>query len=105
LGFAGGDAAPDVREQIEIQVKYEGYIKRDLDILEGVRKSEMTKIPGEIDFDVVPGLSNEIKGRLKLVRPETIGQASRLQGVTPAAVANLMIFLRMKDRDVSATGV
>ena len=61
-------------------------------------KSERLRIPTDLDFDGVPGLSNEIKGRLKLARPETIGQASRLSGITPAAVANLMIFLRMNDR-------
>jgi tRNA uridine 5-carboxymethylaminomethyl modification enzyme len=96
LGFLGSSVAENVREQVEIQVKYEGYIKRDLDLLEGVRKNEFLKIPEAMDFDLVPGLSNEIKGRLRVVRPETVGQASRLAGVTPAAVANLMIFLKMK---------
>lgn len=98
LGFAGQDVDPSVREQVEIQVKYEGYIRRDQDILEGVRKNELLQIPAVIDFEGVPGLSNEIKGRLKLTRPETIGQASRMAGITPAAVANLMIYLKMQSR-------
>jgi tRNA uridine 5-carboxymethylaminomethyl modification enzyme len=96
LGLPGMDVSPDVREQVEIQTKYEGYIRRDMDLLEGVRKNELLKIPAEVDFDEVPGLSNEIKGRLRATRPETIGQASRMPGVTPAAVANLMIFLKMQ---------
>ena len=96
LGFAGSDAEASVREQVEIQVKYKGYIDRDMEVLEGVRKNEGLKIPLDMDFERVPGLSNEIKGRLKHTRPETIGQASRLAGVTPAAVANLMIYLKMQ---------
>jgi tRNA uridine 5-carboxymethylaminomethyl modification enzyme len=95
LGFQGQDAPADVAEQVEIQTKYAGYISRDLELLEGVRKQEFLKIPGNLDFDRVAGLSNEIKGQLKVTRPETIGQASRIQGVTPAAVANIMIHLRM----------
>jgi tRNA uridine 5-carboxymethylaminomethyl modification enzyme len=96
LGFQGAEAGPDIREQVEIQVKYEGYIRRDMDILEGVRKNDDLRIPINLNFDDVPGLSNEIKGRLRLTRPETIGQASRMMGITPAAVANLMIFLKMQ---------
>jgi len=95
LGFNGLDVESDVQEQVEIQVKYEGYIKRDLDLLEGVRKNEGLKIPPQLNFDEVAGLSNEIKGRLRLTRPETIGQASRMNGMTPAAVAALMIYLKM----------
>ena len=97
LGFSLSNPSPEVAEQIEIQVKYEGYIQRDLDLLAGVRKSEQTKIPSEFNYDDVFGLSNEIKGRFKSVRPETIGQAGRLPGITPAAVANLMIFLKMRE--------
>jgi tRNA uridine 5-carboxymethylaminomethyl modification enzyme len=96
LGFAGGSAEESVSEQVEIQVKYKGYIERDMEVLEGVRKNEALSIPLDMNFDAVPGLSTEIRGRLKLTRPETIGQASRLAGVTPAAVANLMIYLKMQ---------
>ncbi len=96
LGFSGQVVADDVWEQVEVQVKYDGYIRRDLELLEGVRKSEAILIPRELNFDEVPGLSNEIKNRLKLTRPETLGQASRMTGMTPAAVANIMIFMKMK---------
>jgi tRNA uridine 5-carboxymethylaminomethyl modification enzyme len=97
LGFEGHEASSEVSEQIEIQTKYEGYIKRDLEILEGVRKSENLRIPAGLDFSGVPGLSNEIKSRFKMIRPETIGQASRMQGVTPAAIANLLIYLKIDE--------
>lgn len=96
LGFEGADVPEDVREQVEIQVKYEGYIKRDMEVLEGLRKHESMKIPSDLDLDRVPGLSNEVRCRLKETRPETMGQVSRLAGVTPAAVANLMIFMKME---------
>lgn len=101
LGYPGADLSPDVKEQLEIQVKYEGYIRRDIELLEGMRKSERVKFPPGIDFEGVPGLSNEIKSKLSLVRPETIGQASRISGVTPAAMANLMIFLKMSGHPTS----
>jgi tRNA uridine 5-carboxymethylaminomethyl modification enzyme len=78
-------------------VKYAGYIQRDLDLLDGVRKNESMKIPENMGYDFVPGLSTEILERLKETRPETIGQVSRLQGVTPAAVANLLIYLKMEN--------
>ncbi len=85
----------DVVEQVEIQIKYEGYIRRDEELLEGIRKSELMSVPVDLDYREVPGLSAEIQLRLSETRPETLGQASRLQGVTPAAIANLMIFLKM----------
>jgi tRNA uridine 5-carboxymethylaminomethyl modification enzyme len=104
LGFDGLAADEVVREQIEISIKYEGYIKRDLELLEGVRKSEFVKIPLSLNFDDIPGLSMEIRSRLRVTRPETLGQASRLAGVTPAAVANLMIYLKMQgNRDSRPT--
>jgi tRNA uridine 5-carboxymethylaminomethyl modification enzyme len=85
----------DVIEEVEIQVKYAGYIQRDLDLWEGVRKNENLAIPASVGYEVIPGLSTEITQRLSETRPETIGQASRLQGVTPAAVANILIYLKM----------
>jgi tRNA uridine 5-carboxymethylaminomethyl modification enzyme len=94
LGLQCPDVSREVAEQIEIQMKYEGYIRRDLQLLEGVRKHDKLRIPTQLDYGSVPGLSNEIRNQLGLTRPETIGQASRIQGVTPAAVANLMIYLR-----------
>jgi tRNA uridine 5-carboxymethylaminomethyl modification enzyme len=96
LGFVTEEKNPSVLEQVEIQVKYNGYIEKDLQLLEGVRNAELMKIPTTFDYAIVPGLSNEIKGKLLETRPENIGQASRISGVTPAAVANLMIYLKNK---------
>lgn len=89
--------APEVIEQVEIQVKYAGYIQRDLELLESVKKNEELQIPLNLDYSLVPGLSAEIRNALVKTRPETIGQVSRLMGVTPAAVANLHIFLKMQN--------
>jgi tRNA uridine 5-carboxymethylaminomethyl modification enzyme len=94
LGFTPTILDEEVFDQVEIQVKYQGYIERDMQLLEGVRNAENLRIPLELDYETIAGLSNEIRGRLKTVRPQNIGQASRIQGVTPAAVANLMIFIR-----------
>lgn len=88
--------APEVIEQVEIQVKYAGYIQRDLELLESVKKNEELRIPLTLDYSLVPGLSTEIRNTLGETRPETIGQVSRLMGVTPAAVANLHIYLKMQ---------
>ncbi len=94
LNFSG--MAPEVIEQVEIQVKYAGYIQRDLELLESVKKNEELRIPLSLDYARVPGLSTEIRNVLVETRPETIGQVSRLMGVTPAAVANLHIYLKMQ---------
>lgn len=98
LGFPGNDELREVAEQVEIGVKYRGYIERELELWKRVGESEHLRIPLDLDFDQVPGLSAEIRGRLRATRPETIGQASRLQGVTPAAVANLAVFLKLRKR-------
>ena len=74
LGFPGSELEESVREQIEIQVKYKGYIERDLEILEGVRKNEQLRIPLDMDFDGVPGLSNEVKGGLSSLALRLLGR-------------------------------
>jgi tRNA uridine 5-carboxymethylaminomethyl modification enzyme len=96
LGLERPEAPEDALEQVEIQVKYEGYIRRDMEVLEGLRRNDGMRIPLGLDFDQVPGLSTEVRGRLAQTRPETLGQASRMPGLTPAAVASLMIFVKMK---------
>lgn len=84
----------EVNEQIEIDLKYEGYIKRQLEEVEKVSSQHGVMIPGEFDFSVVGGLSNEVQQKLTTIRPETIGQASRISGVTPAAISLLLIYLK-----------
>ncbi|MEP0080996.1 FAD-dependent oxidoreductase, partial [Marinobacter sp.] len=88
---------PAVADQVEIEIKYEGYISRQADEIERLRRNENTRLPDDIDFDAIGGLSNEIKQKLKEVRPETVAQASRIQGVTPAAISQVLVHLKKRD--------
>ncbi|MGB1951368.1 MAG: tRNA uridine-5-carboxymethylaminomethyl(34) synthesis enzyme MnmG [Marinobacter sp.] len=88
---------PVVADQVEIEIKYEGYISRQTDEIERLRRNEHTALPLDLDYDAIGGLSNEIKQKLKTVRPETVAQASRIQGVTPAAVSQLLVHLKKRD--------
>jgi len=81
-------------EQIENQIKYEGYIKRQLDEIEKYRKNEDTHLSAEIDYTKIKALSNEVRQKLNEQKPETIGQASRIQGVTPASISILLVYLK-----------
>lgn len=81
-------------EQVENQIKYEGYIKRQLDEIEKYRKNENTKLSLDIDYSEIKALSNEVRQKLNEHKPETIGQASRIQGVTPASISILLVFLK-----------
>ncbi len=84
---------PCVYEQVELDVKYEGYIRRELQQAEKLARLEEVTIPPTYDFDSVKGLSSEGREKLKKIRPTTIGQASRISGVTPADVSILMVHL------------
>jgi tRNA uridine 5-carboxymethylaminomethyl modification enzyme len=97
LGFEG-PADPQVAEQVEIQVKYQGYIDRELASIEGIRSNEDLRLPIGLVFEEIGGLSAEVLGRLKATRPETLGQLSRMPGITPAAVANVLIHLQMRKK-------
>ncbi len=94
-----GEQADDaqVAEQVEIEIKYEGYISRQADEIERLRRHENTPLPADLDYDVIGGLSNEIRQKLKAARPETVAQASRIQGVTPAAVSQILVYLKKRD--------
>ncbi|WP_375752039.1 tRNA uridine-5-carboxymethylaminomethyl(34) synthesis enzyme MnmG [Vibrio sp. HN007] len=81
-------------EQVEIQVKYEGYIQRQRDEIEKSLRHENTKIPADFDYDTVQGLSNEVVAKLKDAKPDTIGIASRISGITPAAISIILVFLK-----------
>ncbi|WP_157365394.1 tRNA uridine-5-carboxymethylaminomethyl(34) synthesis enzyme MnmG [Zooshikella ganghwensis] len=85
-----------VAEQVEIQVKYEGYIARQENEIIKLRRHEETRLPADLDYDNIPGLSNEIKQKLITHQPETLGQASRISGVTPAAVSLLIVHLKKR---------
>lgn len=86
--------ADDVVEQVEIQVKYQGYIDRQNDEIDSRRDIEILRLPENIDYAKVKGLSAEVQQKLNKYKPETVGQASRISGVTPAAVALLMVHLK-----------
>ena len=90
------ESNPQVREQVEIATKYEGYINRQTEEIERLRRYENTAIPAGLDYDGIEGLSNEIKQKLKENQPETLGRASRIQGMTPAAVSLLLIHLKKR---------
>jgi tRNA uridine 5-carboxymethylaminomethyl modification enzyme len=84
----------EVAEQVEIQVKYAGYIQRQEEQVARLRKLEEMKLPPGMDYYRIPGLSTEVKEKLNKVRPLSIGQASRISGITPAALSILMICLK-----------
>ena len=82
--------------QIEVEIKYSGYIGRQQEEISKAMANESLRIPEDFDYDTVRGLSFEVRQKLKLQRPETIGQASRISGVTPAAVTLLLVFLKKR---------
>ncbi|HHX2534100.1 TPA: tRNA uridine-5-carboxymethylaminomethyl(34) synthesis enzyme MnmG [Neisseria subflava] len=86
--------ADSVVEQVEIQVKYQGYIDRQNEEIDSRRDIETLKLPEDIDYSKVKGLSAEVQQKLNQHKPETVGQASRISGVTPAAIALLMVHLK-----------
>jgi tRNA uridine 5-carboxymethylaminomethyl modification enzyme len=97
LGLMGGAqpvADPEVAEQVEIQAKYHGYIERQREEVARRRDLEALRLPGDMDYRAVRGLSAEVRQRLEQQRPETVGQASRISGVTPAAVSLLLVHLK-----------
>ncbi|MCX5712498.1 MAG: tRNA uridine-5-carboxymethylaminomethyl(34) synthesis enzyme MnmG, partial [Candidatus Omnitrophica bacterium] len=86
---------PDfAKQEIEIEVKYEGFIKRQLREVDKFKNLEKIRLPGTLDYSVISGLSREIREKLKKFKPINLGQASRISGVTPAAVSILMVYLR-----------
>ena len=96
IGMLKGEAVadPQVAEQVQISAKYEGYISRQLEEIEQSRRYENTKLPRDVDYSKVGGLSNEILQKLNQLQPETLGSASRIQGVTPAAISQLLVYLK-----------
>ncbi|MDX2113852.1 MAG: tRNA uridine-5-carboxymethylaminomethyl(34) synthesis enzyme MnmG [Alphaproteobacteria bacterium] len=93
-----GEIRPDIKEQIEIEAMYSGYLDRQMEDIESFKKEEKMLIPENFDFDPLPSISNEIKAKLKAARPATIGSASRIQGMTPAALVALMAHIRKSEQ-------
>lgn len=100
LGPAVSD--PKVAEQVQIRVKYAGYIERQKDEVERNLRNEHTALPADLDYNQVKGLSNEVAQKLNDAKPETIGQASRVSGVTPAAISLLLVYLKKRKHLKSA---
>jgi tRNA uridine 5-carboxymethylaminomethyl modification enzyme len=99
LGELGlGEVEPAVREQVEIAAKYQGYIDRQIDEVARSRGQENTKLPNDLDYREIHGLPIEAQQKLNAHKPETIGQASRISGITPAAISLLLVYLKRKSR-------
>lgn len=87
------EMSPEAAEQVEIQIKYEGYIEKSLQQVERMLKMENKKIPEDIDYDAINGIATEARQKLKKVRPLSIAQASRISGVNPADISILLVYL------------
>jgi len=103
LGEIGlGEVEPAVCEQVEIAAKYQGYIDRQIDEVARSRGQENTKLPSDLDYREIHGLPIEAQQKLNAHKPETIGQASRISGITPAAISLLLVYLKRKSRAKAA---
>ena len=91
-----------VAKQVEIEVKYDGYIQKQLREIERFKNMEGVKIPLNFAFSAVHGLSNELKEKLTEIQPATLGQVSRIEGITPAAISVLMVALRAVGKKVGS---
>jgi len=92
-----GVNAAQVVEQIEIGAKYQGYIERQQEEVARNLANEETRLPDDLDYSSLSGLSREVQQKLQQQRPQTLGQAARIQGVTPAAISILLIHLKRFD--------
>jgi len=90
--------AEQVGQQVDVQAKYSGYLKRQSEDIERSLRHEELALPADIDYALVSGLSNEARQCLRAVRPQTLGQAARIPGLTPAAVSLLLVYLKKRDR-------
>ncbi|MCH8538682.1 MAG: tRNA uridine-5-carboxymethylaminomethyl(34) synthesis enzyme MnmG [Alkalimonas sp.] len=93
-GLGVDSMTPSAAEQVEIQIKYQGYIERQQDEIDKQKRHEQTRLPAQFDYGSVKGLSNEVIAKLNDSQPETVGQASRISGITPAAISLLLVYLK-----------
>jgi tRNA uridine 5-carboxymethylaminomethyl modification enzyme len=91
----GEEPVPGVLTTVEVETKYHGYISQQERQMEHLKNAERRPIPAEFGFDGIPGLSREVQDKLAKVRPATLGQAARIPGVTPAAIAILDVYLSL----------
>lgn len=100
----GDDTLPaNVREQVEIQIKYEGYIKMQMEQVARMEKIENRRLPEDLDYTLITGLRNEAKQKLNKIKPLSVGQASRISGVSPADISVLLVYLEQQRRQEGAT--
>lgn len=92
------DGDPEVNEGVEIEVKYSGYVKRQMEIIEQARRLETLNLPETLDYSVIKGLSTEEVEKLARIKPRTLGQAQRISGVNPSAIQAIMIYLKGRQR-------
>lgn len=104
-GFPGWQPEDDpfVKKQIEIETKYEGYIKRQFEATKKLKDQEKKKIPKDFDYSAVPGLSNELKAKLAKVAPQTLGQMERIPGITEGAISAVLIMLKKQELAVHSS--
>jgi len=97
--FEGWQPQPDafVKKQIEIETKYEGYIKRQFESVKKLKEMEKKKIPPDFDYNSVPGLSNELKAKLTKIAPQTLGQMERIPGMTQSAISAVLIMMKKQE--------
>jgi tRNA uridine 5-carboxymethylaminomethyl modification enzyme len=100
-GLGDRELAPEVAEQVAIEAKYAGYFGRQAEEIERLKRHEATPIPPDLDLSTVRGLSAEVREKLARVRPETLGQAARIAGITPAALSLLLLHLRRRAPDAA----
>ena len=93
-GAGPGVADPQVAEQVEIQAKYQGYIERQQEEIDRSAQQENLKLPQDIDYTKISGLSIEAQQKLTQQQPETLGQAARISGITPATISVLMVYAK-----------
>ena len=90
------DLTEDEQEEVNIEIKYEGYIKLQLEQIEEFKKTEQMKIPADINYEEISGIRIEARQKLEKFRPESIGLASRISGISPADISVLLIYLNAK---------
>jgi len=101
-GLAASEASPTALERIEVEITYEGYLRRQQADAARVARADHVRLPDDLTYRSIPGLSNEVIEKLEAIRPRSVGQASRISGVTPAAIAILLTHLGLAERRKAA---
>ena len=103
VGIGDETLPANVREQVEVQIKYEGYIKMQMEQVVRMEKIENRRLPEDLDYSLITGLRNEAKQKLNKIKPLSVGQASRISGVSPADISVLLVYLEQQRRQEGVT--